>query len=287
MPEACGVAAQSMRLNGWHVGLVPAVSTAPGPTLAEASPLCSSAGVFVSAPQHVGCEWLHGRDSWDASPAGCEGRLAVGWVPVLGGIAVMSAYFWHSEGWSQRNQILMGAIIDVVRSLDCMWVLAGDFIMEPDLLQAHYQYGDLAGLLVRPDRGTCKVQESWRCYDYFVVDVRLSPYVVAVQALDEEDFAPHIPVRLRLAARAKGLIKRVLLAPKALPLQPSMGCARAPAQWPQLPPELSSQQQSDEAVRVRQLQQNGDLHQQAVAPEPRRMSEAQLAATIPAEQNNC
>ena len=109
--------------------------------------------------------------------------------------------------------------------------------------------GGLAGLLVRPDRGTCKVQESWRCYDYFVVDVRLSPYVVAVQALGEEDFAPHIPVRLRLAARAKGLIKRVLLAPKALPLQPSMGCARAPAQWPQLPPELSSQQQSDEVWR--------------------------------------
>ena len=38
---------------------------------------------------------------------GNEGRLAQAWVNVRGGLRLFSVYFWHSEGWTPRNEALL------------------------------------------------------------------------------------------------------------------------------------------------------------------------------------
>ena len=38
---------------------------------------------------------------------GNEGRIAQACVNVGGGLRVFSVYFWHSDGWSLRNEALL------------------------------------------------------------------------------------------------------------------------------------------------------------------------------------
>ena len=218
-----------MGSDGWRVGFAPALRTSSGRE-EDASALCTSAGVLVAAPLHVGFEPLQPFAGWDLSPAGATARVAVGWADVMGGMAIISAYFWHSEGWSCRNQAIMSQIITIVRRLGCLWVLGADFNMEPDELQSHELYDELRGLLVAPGRGTCFGRGSWRCYDYFLVDPRLGGFIVAVEVIEEAHTAPHLPVRLRLKAAKNGLWKRVQVRPRALLTACPVGCPRPLAQ---------------------------------------------------------
>ena len=41
-----------------------------------------------------------------------EGRIAQAWVNVRGGMRVFSVSFWHSEGWTPRNEALMEAVMN-------------------------------------------------------------------------------------------------------------------------------------------------------------------------------
>ena len=41
---------------------------------------------------------------------GNEGRIAHAWVNVRGGLRIFSVYFWHSEGWTPRNEALLEAV---------------------------------------------------------------------------------------------------------------------------------------------------------------------------------
>ena len=42
---------------------------------------------------------------------GNEGRIAQEWVNVRGGSRIFSVYFWHSEGWTPRNEALLDAVL--------------------------------------------------------------------------------------------------------------------------------------------------------------------------------
>ena len=246
LPEACEVVEASMRNSGWRMGFAPALRTTD--LLEQDAGLCSSAGAMVAAPMYIGFEPLQPHPNWDLSPVGATGRLAAGWANVLGGIAVLSAYFWCSERWSCRNQALMRRIIEVVQDLDCLWVLSADFNMELEEFWGHHLAWELDGLLVRPDRGTCFTPKTkeWKCYDFFFVDRRLEHSIESVEVMMEADTTPHLPVRLRLRASAKGLVRRAQKQPKQLPERPPIGCARKPPEWPELPDALGAQEQADE-----------------------------------------
>ncbi len=248
LPDACADVCSSMAADGWRIGFSPALRTEPAAEASGDEPtLCTSAGVLVGAPCHVGCEPLCPFPGWDQSPAGCTGRLAVAWIHIQGGVAVLSAYFWHSEGWSCRNQALTRQMVLIVQSIDCPWVLSADFNMEPDELQSHELYDELRGLLVRPATGTCISGASRKCYDYFIVDRRLLGYIESIEVLENFEDAttyPHFPVRMRLRAPAGGVLKRVQVRPRALPVECPIGCQRAPVQWPLLPASLDSEPQA-------------------------------------------
>lgn len=121
--------------------------------------------------------------------------------------------------------------------------------MEPEEFQSHELYDALSGLLVRPSTGTCRVGAGRACYDYFVVDPRQSGLIESVETLEDAadtTFYPHFPVRMKLRARAGGLLRRILARPRALPVQCPIACQRAPVAWPVLPDHLNTTQQATE-----------------------------------------
>ena len=42
---------------------------------------------------------------------GNEGTIAQAWVNVRVGLRAFSLYFWHSEGWTPRNEALLEAVL--------------------------------------------------------------------------------------------------------------------------------------------------------------------------------
>ncbi len=247
LAHACAATEASMRQAGWRMGFAPALPTEGDGRDATGAERSTSAGAFVAAPAHIGCEPLHGCVSWDASPVGATGRLAVGWVNVLGGIACISAYFWCGEGWSCRNQALMRRIIALKQDICCMWVLSADFNMEPEELHSHSLMRELGGVTIRHSSGTCVSGKAKvrKCYDYFVIDGRLKGSVESVTVLEDAGTAPHLPVRMRIRASAQGLLARIQVKPKALPVHKPIGCAREPPAWPPPPEEGASQAECD------------------------------------------
>ena len=55
---------------------------------------------------------------------GNEGRIAQSWLNVRGGKRVFAVYFWHSEGWTPRNEALMEAVVKLARTTRYPWLVA-------------------------------------------------------------------------------------------------------------------------------------------------------------------
>ena len=66
------------------------------------------------------------------STPGNEGRIAQAWVNVRGGLRVFSVYFWHSEGWTPRNDSLLEAVVKQVNTTRHPWLAACDADMCPE-----------------------------------------------------------------------------------------------------------------------------------------------------------
>ena len=47
---------------------------------------------------------------------GNEGKISPAWVNVRGGLRIFSVYFWHSEGWTPRNEALVEAVLKRART---------------------------------------------------------------------------------------------------------------------------------------------------------------------------
>ena len=65
-------------------------------------------GVFVAVDSNLGAVIGKEEGAVESIP-GNEGRIAQEWANVRGGLRFFSVYFWHSEGWTPRNEALMEA----------------------------------------------------------------------------------------------------------------------------------------------------------------------------------
>ena len=79
---------------GWNLAAVPATIKEEGP----------SAGVALVTPKHIPSASSQ-LVQLDLSPKEPPGRLGGLWVQagIPGGMLVLSAYLWHSEGMTSRN----------------------------------------------------------------------------------------------------------------------------------------------------------------------------------------
>ena len=75
---------------------------------------------------------------------GNEGRIAHAWVNVRGGLRIFSVYFsvyfWHSEGWTPRNEALLEAVLKRTRTTKHPWLMACDANMSPEDFEKNFWF---------------------------------------------------------------------------------------------------------------------------------------------------
>ena len=128
----CDEEAAKLERQGWHCGFTPAKRNAL--KAKTDSSLATSAGTFVAAPKHWGLEWVWPARGWQSKELRDQGRLTMAWVPIMGGLTVFSVHFYHTEEWTERNQQILEATSREIRRCPGLWILAGDFNMEPEVL---------------------------------------------------------------------------------------------------------------------------------------------------------
>ena len=60
-----------------------------------------------------------------------EGIIVQVWMNCEGELHIFAVYFWHSEGWTTRNEALLEAIVRT-RDSPLPWLTARDANTEPD-----------------------------------------------------------------------------------------------------------------------------------------------------------
>ena len=85
----------------------------------------TSGGVFVADDSNLGAV-VGVEEGAIGSIPGNEGRIVQSWVNARGGLRVCSVYFWHSEGWTPRNEALMEAVLKQARTTRHPWLIVCD-----------------------------------------------------------------------------------------------------------------------------------------------------------------
>ena len=154
------------------------------------------------------------------------------WVPIMERThsVQLSVYFYHTEEWTERNQQILEAASREIRRCPGLWILAGDFNVEPETFGQYATPTRLPGVLVRSTVPTFRHGASVRCFDYFVVHHAVACHVREVRVLEESGVSPHHPVQMKLKRSFQGLVAKVQVTPSALPA-PIVGCVREPRCW--------------------------------------------------------
>ena len=94
----------------------------------------TSGGVFIAIDSNLRAV-VGGKEGAVASIPGNEGRITQAWVNVRGCIRVFSENFWHSEGWSSRNEALLEAVLKRALITKHPWLVACDANMSPVIFE--------------------------------------------------------------------------------------------------------------------------------------------------------
>ena len=81
--------------------------------------------VFVAVDSNLGAV-VGAQEGATDSISGNEGRIAQAWVNVRGGVRVFSVHFWHSDGWTTRNEALLEAVVKQAQTTRHPWLVPGD-----------------------------------------------------------------------------------------------------------------------------------------------------------------
>ena len=193
----CDGETAQLEREGWWCGFTAAKRNAV--RAKSESSMATPAGTFVAVPKHWGLEWVWPTRDWHTKKIAVhQGRITMAWVPIPRGLAIFSVCFYHSEGWTERNQQLLEALGDEVRKCAGLWVIGGDFDMEPENFEQFATQARLPGILVAPTIPTFRHGASVQRLDYFVVHHAVACQNLEVQVLEDSGISPHHPVRMRL-----------------------------------------------------------------------------------------
>ena len=117
----------------------------------------TSGGVFVAVDSNLGAVVGAEEGAIESIP-GNEGRIAQAWVNVRGGLRVFSVYFWHSEGWTPRNEALLEAVLKKqARTTRHPWLIACDANMCPeDFEKSLWFQRELMHVVAPKEASTCR-----------------------------------------------------------------------------------------------------------------------------------
>ena len=61
---------------------------------------------------------------WEPYEECCEGTVVEMWTTCQEGVHIFAVYFWHSKGWSVRNEALMSTVLKRVANTRSHWTMA-------------------------------------------------------------------------------------------------------------------------------------------------------------------
>ena len=146
-----------------------------------------------------------------------------------GGVCLGSIYLRHGLGPRGENLKTLDLVEEWVRRVNGLWVIGGDWNMEPHLLAPWVHR--MGAAIVAPSEATCKMGKGTRI-DYFVVCARLAPFVRGVTVVHNGAIKTHRIVELRLAGELRQATQVVQAKPKAFPVDEPVGCRQAPRLCP-------------------------------------------------------
>ena len=88
----------------------------------------TSGGVFIAVDSNMGAV-VGAEDGTIDSITGNEERIAQAWVNVRGGLRVFSVFFWHSEGWTPRNEALLEAVVKQAQPTRHQWLVREELMV--------------------------------------------------------------------------------------------------------------------------------------------------------------
>ena len=127
---------------------------------------------------------------------GNEGGIARAWVNVRGGLRVFSVYFWHSEGWTPRNEALLGAVLKRARTTRHPWLIAYDANMSPEDFEKSFWFRRKQMHVVAPkEASTCRAkgpngERNERTYDYVISSGRLKGKILRMEVVEDFESTP-------------------------------------------------------------------------------------------------
>ena len=214
-----------IEIAGWRVSATPGV-------IKEERP---SAGVAVVVPRHVPSGTIQVLPA-DISPDASPGRLTALWVQAAlpGGILVMSAYLWNSEGLTTRNRELITAALASAKSHGGPWILLADFNNTPESM--HDGLGAVlaaAGAVIfSPKSPTFYPGPDMQpnLIDFCILDARIAHagVVKSIKVDEEISIGKHRAVKVELSNKGMDQYCTKLVKVRAFPKHKPIGCARAP-----------------------------------------------------------
>ena len=126
---------------------------------------------------------------------------------------MLNIYLKDTEGLSPTNMHLLEQAAVCLKSIKGPWIAAGDWNLEPEMLEAAGWLNMVGGVVHAPTQPTC----HGHVYDYFVVHKAISPAVVATQRLEDGGLFPHFPTRLLVRGGALRYLVRKLTRPVKVP----------------------------------------------------------------------
>ena len=140
----------------------------------------------------------------------------------------MSTYLWDSEGMTLRNMAILEQAGAKIKTFRGPWILAGDFNMTPEQLQE--EAGDwlrkVGGVIVKPQRSTCRSATGGRTIDFCIMDYRMANAVEFIMVDEDYPSSPHWPVRIRVRSAAVKDYVNVLRRPVSFETHMPTGCRR-------------------------------------------------------------
>ncbi|CAK0810705.1 unnamed protein product [Prorocentrum cordatum] len=170
---------QRIQKEGWRRGTAPSARAASGGW---------SAGALLATARPNSMSYAKGLDTWDISPRGSKGRLAIGWVDAHGKqcMTIGAAYLWVSEGMTCRSRAILRSFNAAAMAAGKHWILGGGFNMGPAELQQTRVINRMEGTIVfDTSRGSCVSSGEAGRRDYFIISKSLMDGALQVAVQDQ------------------------------------------------------------------------------------------------------
>ena len=213
---------------GWNLAAVAATVKHEGP----------SGGVALAVPKHVPVASTR-LVQLDLSPSESPGRLGSLWVQagIPGGMLVLSAYLWHSEGLTARNLRIILTALAAAKAHGGPWVLAGDFNNPPSVIEhgmsAALKAAGAAVIATKVPTHYPGGEAAPAVLDYAIVDDRIANgRVLKYIKISDIPIGKHRAVQIGVSNKGHVAYVSMALKPRAFPAAVPIGCARRPVDAP-------------------------------------------------------